>query len=64
MIPQGIEFRGFSDAARYFGCSAQTVSNWIARGDSFLEKIPASRDRNQSNERALFNRTGEVCISE
>lgn len=30
----------------------------------FRSRAAASRDRNQSNEKALFNRTGEVCISE
>jgi hypothetical protein len=29
----------------------------------FGSKSSASRDRNQSNEKALFERTGEVCIS-
>jgi hypothetical protein len=29
----------------------------------FKSRAAASRDRNQSNEKALFNRTGEVCIS-
>ena len=31
---------------------------------AFRSRAAASRDRNQSNEKALFNRTGEVCISE
>jgi hypothetical protein len=31
---------------------------------TFKSKSSACRDRNQSNEKALFNRTGEVCISE
>ena len=31
---------------------------------TFKSRAAASRDRNQSNEKALFNRTGEVCISE
>jgi hypothetical protein len=31
---------------------------------TFKSRAAAARDRNQSNEKALFNRTGEVCISE
>lgn len=30
---------------------------------TFRSRSAASRDRNQSNEKALFNRTGEICIS-
>lgn len=30
---------------------------------TFRSRAAASRDRNQSNEKALFNRTGEICIS-
>lgn len=29
----------------------------------FRSRAAASRDRNQSNEKALFLRTGEICIS-
>jgi hypothetical protein len=31
---------------------------------AFKSRAAASRDRNQSNEKALFSRTGEICISE
>ena len=30
---------------------------------TFKSRASAARDRNQSNEKALFNATGEVCIS-